>query len=72
MPVPRAMFRWVRGEELLAAFESSPGKRVPLLQRRGSHIMAERVAQPNVLLRMGCLDSAGRGPRPPHIWRSTR
>jgi len=26
MPVPRQSFRWLRGEELLSSFESSPGK----------------------------------------------
>src|SRR5262249_62260761 len=26
MPVPRAAFRWLRGEELVSSFESSPGK----------------------------------------------
>ncbi|BAC50823.1 blr5558 [Bradyrhizobium diazoefficiens USDA 110] len=70
MPVPRAAFRWVRGDELLAAFESSPGKFRRFCTRCGSHIMAERIAQPNVLLRMGCLDTPVAGPARAHIWRS--
>ena len=70
MPVPRAAFRWVRGDELLAAFESSPGKFRRFCTRCGSHIMAERIAQPNVLLRMGCLDTPVSGPARAHIWRS--
>jgi hypothetical protein len=68
--VPREAFRWTRGQELLGAFESSPGKFRRFCTRCGSHLMAERVAQPVVLLRLGCLDSDV-GDRPQvHIWRS--
>ena len=68
--VPRESFRWTRGSELLDAFESSPGKFRRFCSRCGSHLMAERVAQPVVLLRLGCLDTAV-GERPQvHIWRS--
>ena len=68
--VPRDRLRWIRGEALLGAFESSPGKLRRFCTRCGSHIMAERVAQPVVLLRLGCLDTAI-GDRPQvHIWRS--
>src|SRR3954466_4318754 len=55
--VPRESFRFVRGEELLNAFESSPGKFRKFCTRCGSHIVAERTAQPTVLLRLGCLDT---------------
>jgi hypothetical protein len=68
--VPRERFRWTRGEDLLSAYESSPGKFRRFCSRCGSHIMAERVAQPVVMLRLGCLDSSI-GERPQfHIWRS--
>jgi hypothetical protein len=68
--VPREKFRWTRGETLLGAFESSPGKFRRFCTRCGSHIVAERVAQPVVLLRLGCLDTL-LGERPQvHIWRS--
>lgn len=68
--VPREKFRWVRGAELLGSFESSPGKFRRFCTRCGSHVMAERTAQPTVLLRLGCLDTAV-GERPQvHIWRS--
>ncbi len=40
--VPRASFRWVRGENLLAAIESSPGKFRRFCSTCGSHVMAER------------------------------
>lgn len=68
--VPRERFRWTRGQATLSAYESSPGKFRRFCSRCGAHIMAERVAQPVVLLRLGCLDTAV-GERPQlHIWRS--
>jgi hypothetical protein len=73
--VPREKFHWVRGQELLGAFESSPGKFRRFCTRCGSHIMAERTAQPVVLLRLGCLDTPVAAPvmtdsPQVHIWRS--
>lgn len=68
--VPRDQFRWLRGEEALAAIESSPGKFRRFCSRCGSHVMAERVAQPVVLLRLGCLDTEVRERPQVHIWRS--
>jgi hypothetical protein len=68
--VPRDKFRWTRGQGLLAAWESSPGKFRRFCSRCGSHIMAERTAQPVVLLRLGCLDTAAEPPPQLHIWRS--
>jgi hypothetical protein len=49
--MPRQSFRWVRGEDLLNSYESSPGKFRRFCSRCGSHVIAERVNQPNVLLR---------------------
>jgi hypothetical protein len=68
--VPRGQFRWIRGEELLQAYESLPGKFRRFCSRCGSHIMAERVGQPNVLLRLGCLDTPIANRPECHIWRS--
>lgn len=68
--VPRAGFRWTRGAELLDAIESSPGKFRRFCTKCGSHLMAERMAQPNVLLRLGCLDTPVRDIPQVHIWRS--
>ena len=70
MPVPRDRFRWVRGEDLLSTFESSPGKFRRFCSRCGSQIFAERPAQPNVLLRLGCLDTPITDRPKQHIWRS--
>jgi len=68
--VPRERFRVVKGEELLNAFESSPGKFRKFCSRCGSHIVAERVSQPTVLLRLGCLDTQIDDKPRAHIWRS--
>lgn len=68
--VPRDRFRWVRGQDLLSAIESSPGKFRRFCRRCGSHVMAERVAQPTVLLRLGCLDTNIGAVLQVHIWRS--
>lgn len=70
MSVPRAAFRWVRGEAGLGAYESSPGKLRRFCRNCGSQIVAERVAQPNVLLRLGCLDTPIAAEVAAHIWRS--
>jgi len=70
MPVPRAAFRWLRGEELLSSFESSPGKLRRFCTRCGSHIVADRPNQPNVLLRLGCLDTPITDRPKLHMWRS--
>lgn len=68
--VPRAGFRWARGEGLLKAFDSSPGKVRRFCGRCGSHILAERKGADAVMLRLGCLDGDP-GTRPmAHIWRS--
>jgi hypothetical protein len=68
--VPRERFRFVKGEELLNAFESSPGKFRKFCSRCGSHIVAERISQPTVLLRLGCLDTPIDDNPRAHIWRS--
>jgi hypothetical protein len=68
--VPRERFRFVKGEELLRAFESSPGKLRKFCTLCGSHIVAERVSLPTVLLRLGCLDTPIDDKPRAHIWRS--
>ena len=70
MPVPRQSFRWIRGNDLLRSYESSPGKFRRFCSRCGSHIIAERVNQQNVLLRLGCLDTPMSDRAKAHIWRS--
>ncbi len=67
---PREKFRWTRGQDNLAAIESSPGKFRRFCSGCGSHVVAERVAQPVVLLRLGCLDTKVADVPQLHIWRS--
>ena len=68
--VPREKFRWLRGQDQLGAFESSPGKFRRFCGTCGSHLMAERTNQPVVLLRLGCLDTKIEAVPQVHIWRS--
>lgn len=68
--VMREHFRWTRGLELLSCFESSPGKLRHFCSRCGSHLMAERPAQPYVIVRVATLDDdPGQKPQA-HIWTS--
>lgn len=68
--VARDKFRWTRGEEVLKHFESSPGKRRYFCSNCGTHLIAEWVDRPNVILRMGAVDTDP-GARPAgHIWVS--
>jgi hypothetical protein len=69
-PVARDRFRWTKGENLLSAFESSPGKFRRFCSRCGSHIVAEREGQRTILLRLGCLDTSITDRPKCHIWRS--
>lgn len=68
--VPREAFKWTRGENSLAAYESSPGKVRYFCMTCGSHILAERKDQPTVMLRLGCLDTPIHDAPMAHIWRS--
>lgn len=68
--VLREHFRWTRGAERLSAFESSPGKLRYFCPVCGSHLVAERPAQPHVIVRVATLDEDP-GARPEmHIWCS--
>jgi hypothetical protein len=68
--VPREKFRWTKGEEFLVGFESSPGKFRRFCSKCGSHIFAERIGQPSVMLRLGCLDTPVTSRPKAHIWRT--
>jgi hypothetical protein len=70
--VDRSRFRWSSGEELVASFESSPGKRRFFCPRCGSHLIAAWEGAPTVIVRVGSLDSDP-GSRPVvHIWTSQK
>jgi hypothetical protein len=66
----REDFRWLAGEERLTRYESSEGKYRYFCSTCDSHLMAERAAQPHVILRVATLDDDP-GARPEfHIWTS--
>ena len=68
--VMREHFRWLKGEDKLSSFESSPGKLRHFCSICGSHLVAERPQQPHVIVRVGTLDDDP-GARPQlHIWTS--
>jgi len=68
--VSREHFRWVKGVDQLKAFASSPGKLRHFCAVCGTHLVAERPAQPHVILRVATLDEDP-GVRPEmHIWCS--
>lgn len=68
--VLRSHFRITRGEGLLRSYESSPGKLRRFCGTCGTHIFADRPAQPHVILRVATLDEDP-GTRPEfHIWTS--
>lgn len=50
--VLREHFRWLAGEDRLRAFKSSPGKQRWFCSTCGTHLLAERPAQPHVILRV--------------------
>ena len=66
----RSDFHWTAGEEAIGSFESTPGKLRHFCTRCGTQLIAEWVAQPQVILRVGSLDDDP-GDRPAmHIWTS--
>ena len=68
--VQRAHFRWLKGREQLSSFESSPGKFRHFCSRCGTHLIAERVAQPHVVVRVASLDHDPGVTAACHIWVS--
>jgi hypothetical protein len=54
--IMREYFRWLKGEHKLSSFESSPGKLRYFCSLCGSHLVAERVNQPHVIVRVATLD----------------
>jgi hypothetical protein len=54
--VSREHFQWRKGEDKLKSYESSAGKHRYFCANCGSHIVAERTGQPNLILRVATLD----------------
>ena len=68
--VKREHFRWLKGQEILAAYESSPGKLRHFCSRCGAHLMAERPHLPVVIVRVATLDDDPGVVADHHIWVS--
>ena len=68
--VVREHFRWVRGEAGLAEYQSSPGKVRRFCSVCGSHLVAERLGQTHVILRVATLDDDPGSVPVMHIWTS--
>ncbi|MDH4107621.1 MAG: GFA family protein [Gammaproteobacteria bacterium] len=68
--VLRAHFRWLRGERMLAAYESSPGKRRYFCTNCGSHLVAEIEGDDELILRVATLDEDPRQKPECQIWQS--
>jgi hypothetical protein len=72
MSVSPDAFRWIKGEDALRDYESSPGKIRRFCSRCGSPMTAERPGNPAaaVRVRLGTLDTRVENPRYfGHIWR---
>lgn len=68
--VLREHFRWIAGENQFRTYLSSPETRRPFCSRCGPHFMAERPAQPHILLRVTILDHDPVQRPARHIWTS--
>lgn len=68
--VARSGFKWTSGADLVAAFESTPGKLRWFCPRCGSHLMAEWTAYHEVILRLGSVDTPLDARPEVHIWMS--
>ncbi|WP_248806133.1 GFA family protein [Pseudomonas sp. MWU13-2100] len=68
--VKREHFRWLKGQERLAAYEASPGKLRHFCSQCGSHLMAERPHLPIVIVRVATLDDDPGVIAEEHIWVS--
>lgn len=68
--VNRDNFRWIKGQEKLTTYESSPGKLRHFCSICGSHVVAERTSQPNVVVRVATLEGDPGVVPTAHIWTS--
>lgn len=68
--VAKENFRWLQGRDKLASFESSPGKIRHFCSICGTHLVAEKPAQPHVILRVASLDEDPGVKPEAHIWTS--
>src|SRR5262245_619038 len=67
---PRAAFKWTKGGDVVAAFESTPGKNRWFCPKCGTQLMAEWRDQDQVILRVASLDTQLDQKPVVHIWMS--
>jgi len=63
-------FKWISGEALLKAFESSPGKRRYFCSNCGSHLIKKTAGGELFALRVATLDDDPKQVPKMHIWAS--
>lgn len=63
-------FHWLAGEERLSSYESSPGKRRYFCSNCGSQLVAERLGNPHLVVRVATLDEDPNVRPGGHIWTS--
>ncbi len=68
--VLRERFRWIEGKDKLAAYESTPGKLRHFCSQCGSHLIAEWLDKPHIILRAASLDDDPKMEPVRHIWTS--
>lgn len=68
--VKREQFRWLQGQDFVRAFVSSPGKARHFCSLCGSHIVAIKEGQEELILRVATLDGAPNTSPVVHIWTS--
>ncbi|WP_018151242.1 GFA family protein [Leeia oryzae] len=68
--VLREHFRWLQGQDRLSSYESSPGKKRHFCSVCGSQLVAEREAQPFMIVRVATLDEDPGMLPVQHIWTS--
>src|ERR687884_277550 len=61
-------FRWLAGQPLLLAFESSPGKRRYFCSQCGTQVVAQRDGSEMLILRVATLDDDPGQLPTGHIW----
>jgi hypothetical protein len=68
----QAGFRWTRGEDALASYESTPGKRRFFCSRCGSQLAARWDDEDELILRLGCLDTDPGNMAVAHVWTADK
>lgn len=68
--VGREQFRWIKGESHLGSYASTPGKLRWFCRDCGSHLLAEWLDQPQVIIRVASLDDDPMVEAKAHIWMS--